>query len=127
MEASSMKSPKLLVFGALMLCAFLSGIVREVVATSEVVTAVDISFMFVGVFLLFYWFRLDSDERSYQRSPWLNVGVVALPIVSLPYYFFRTRGFLRGLATSAVFLVAGVAYSLLQLLGIYLSSSPGQG
>jgi hypothetical protein len=37
----------------------------------------------------------------------------------LPYYFFRTRGFSRGLLASAVFLGLGIAYALLQYAGIY--------
>lgn len=116
-----MKNMKLVVFGALMLCALISGVVRQIVAPDEPVGPSDILFTIVGVFLLFFWFRLDSDERSYKRSPLLNVGVIALAVVVLPYYFFRTRGFARGLAASLVFLVAGVMYSLLQYVGVYLA------
>jgi hypothetical protein len=68
---------------------------------------------------------LDSDERGYKRSALLNVGVIALAIVVLPYYFFRTRGFARGLAASVLFLVAGIMYSLLQYAGTYLSYLAG--
>jgi hypothetical protein len=44
----------------------------------------------------FAWFRADATQRSYQRSPVLNVVVFGLSVVGLPYYFFRSRGFKRG-------------------------------
>jgi hypothetical protein len=116
-----MKNAKLLVFLALMLTALVSGFARQLLPPNEVVDPSDIPFMLLGVFLLFLWFRLDSDERSYRRSALLNVGVIALAVVVLPYYFFRTRGFARGLATSVLFLVAGLMYTLLQYVGAYLS------
>lgn len=116
-----MKNMKLVVFGALMLSAFLSGIVSQLMAPDAVFAPIDIPFMLVGAFLLFVWFRLDSDERNYRRSPLLNVGVIALAVVVLPYYFFRTRGFVRGLAASVLFLLAGIVYSILQYAGTYLA------
>ena len=121
MDLGVMKNPKLVVFGALMLSALLSGIARQFMAPNEVVAPIDILFMVVGAFLLFLWFRLDSDERNYRRSPLLNVGVISLAIVVLPYYFFRTRGFARGFGASVLFLIAGIVYSLLQYAGSYLS------
>jgi len=121
-----MKNTKLVVFCALMLSAVLSGFARQLLAPNEVVAPSDILFMLVGVFLLFVWFRLDSDERSYRRSALLNVGVIALAVVVLPYYFFRSRGFARGLAASVLFLVAGLMYSLLQYVGAHLSYLAGR-
>lgn len=116
-----MKNMKLVVIGALMLSALLNGIASQLIAPNEVVAPIDIPFMLVGVFLLFFWFRLDSDERNYRRSVLLNVGVIGLSIVVLPYYFFRTRGFARGLAATVLFLIAGIVYSLLQYVGSYLA------
>ena len=71
----------------------------------------------VGVFLVFLWYRFDTDAMNYRRSPLLNVAVVALALVALPYYFFRSRGFTRGLLASAMFLLVFAAYSLLQMAG----------
>ena len=121
-----MNNMKVVVFCALMLSAVLSGFASQWLAPDEVVAPSDIAFMLVGVFLLFFWFRLDSDERGYRRSALLNVGVISLAIVVLPYYFFRTRGFARGLVASVLFLVAGIMYSLLQYAGTYLSYLAGR-
>lgn len=42
-------------------------------------------------FLCFYWYRLDSLARGYRPSAWLNVGVVMLAVVAVPYYLVRSR------------------------------------
>lgn len=42
-------------------------------------------------FLTFLWYRRDSDQHSYRRSRWLNVGIIALSPVVLPYYLLRSR------------------------------------
>ena len=45
----------------------------------------------------FAWFRADATQRSYRRSPFLNVAVFGLAAVALPYYFVRSRGWKQGL------------------------------
>lgn len=42
-------------------------------------------------FLCFYWYRLDSDSRHYRRSKPLNIGIILLATVALPYYLVRSR------------------------------------
>lgn len=64
--------------------------------------------MLSGAFLIFAWYRIDSEQRSYKRSTWLNICVVALAIFAMPYYFFRSRGVRGGLVASGVFLLAFV-------------------
>lgn len=54
-------------------------------------------------FLIFLWYRLDAGKRGYRRSRLLNTGIAGFTILALPYYLFRTRGFLGGCV--AVFLV----------------------
>jgi hypothetical protein len=44
-----------------------------------------------ALFLLFVWYRVDSDSRNYKRTPLLSSGVVALTLFVFPYYLFRTR------------------------------------
>lgn len=114
-----MRKTKLIVIGSLMLCGLLSGIAHQAVAADGQVSPADILFMLIGVFLIFWWYRLDANERNYRASPLLNVSVVAVSLLALPYYFFRTRGFTRGLLASAVFLGLGIANALLQYAGTY--------
>jgi phosphatidylglycerophosphate synthase len=42
-------------------------------------------------FLSFLWYRIDSDERNYTRSRWLNIAMIVLAIVAMPYYLLRSR------------------------------------
>lgn len=46
---------------------------------------------FLALGLIFAWYHMDSVQRSYKRSMLLNVGVVALAVVALPYYVIRSR------------------------------------
>jgi hypothetical protein len=36
-------------------------------------------------FYPFLWYCRDRDARGYPRSRWLNIAMVALTIVALPY------------------------------------------
>lgn len=39
----------------------------------------------------FGWLALDSHQLDIRRPWWLNVGVVLLPFVFVPYYLYKTR------------------------------------
>ena len=41
--------------------------------------------------LTFTWFWLDSEARAYKRSPLLNVAIIALTVLAVPYYLLRSR------------------------------------
>ncbi len=41
--------------------------------------------------LIFWWYWADSTLRSYRRSPLLNVAVIAVAFVAVPYYLLRSR------------------------------------
>lgn len=45
----------------------------------------------VGSILVFWWYWTDSTLRSYRRSPLLNVAVIAVGFLAVPYYLVRTR------------------------------------
>jgi formate hydrogenlyase subunit 4 len=76
----------------------------------------------ISALLIFGWYRIDSSQRGYRRSPWLNVGVVLLALVALPVYFFRSRGAKGGLTATAIFLAGIIGYSVLGLAGQYIAS-----
>ncbi len=71
----------------------------------------------VSLFLVFAWYHLDASERGYRRSPWLNVGVIALAVVALPYYFFRSRGARHGALATGAMLLVYAACTLLAAFG----------
>jgi hypothetical protein len=39
----------------------------------------------------FYWLHYDARELAIKRPAWLNVGIVMLAIVFVPYYLYKTR------------------------------------
>jgi hypothetical protein len=74
--------------------------------------------------LTFGWVYVDSQHVGYRRSPLLNLGIVLLAFVAVPYYLLRSRpagARLRALAGLAGFfalltLAATAGYTLLNLL-----------
>lgn len=77
--------------------------------------------MLVFSFLGFYWYRLDSIERGYRRSRWLNAGVVALTMVAIPYYLARSRP--RGQKGRALLRLTG--FALLQFAAAFVGAIAG--
>ena len=46
----------------------------------------------VALFVLgFRWLQADSAELDIRRPVWLNIGIVLLAAVFVPYYFYKTR------------------------------------
>jgi hypothetical protein len=66
-------------------------------------------------FLIFAWYRRDSMQLGYPRTVALNIGIVALHFIVLPYYFFQSRGLKKGFVA--------VVFYVLTLLGSILLSS----
>ena len=104
---------------ALAILAFAQGAAGQYLEPGELYPKSDLVFILAGVMLTFFWYRVDSDQRAYRRTVWLNVSVVALALIALPYYFFRTRGAIRGLVATVVFLGFAVLWSVLAALGGY--------
>lgn len=40
--------------------------------------------------VIFAWYYLDSEARSFPRSKWLNIAVVGVALVAIPYYVARS-------------------------------------
>jgi hypothetical protein len=75
----------------------------------------------VGIFVVFLWYRRDSDELGYPRSSLLTIGVVAIAVLALPYYFFRSRGLKRGAVATALLLLVYAGCMALYVAGAYAS------
>ncbi|HEY6621099.1 MAG TPA: hypothetical protein VIY68_16250 [Steroidobacteraceae bacterium] len=71
----------------------------------------------VGLFLAFWWYRLDSDSRAYRRTPLMSVAVVGVTIFAMPYYLFRSRGFRQGGIATLIFIFVSIGYSAMGYLG----------
>ena len=104
---------------SLAVIAFVSGVTRQVLEPGQPFAQADISFALLSVALIFAWYRMDAVQRGYRRSPFLDVMVVAITILALPYYFFRTRGLVGGFRASGILILAIIGYSVLQFCGEY--------
>lgn len=113
-----MRNPKSIVLLVVMLSALVNGVVHQVMSPTQPFPPIDMLFLFAGAILIFAWYRLDSNEHGYKRSPFLNVAIVAFAALALPYYFFRSRGFRGGLVATLLFVGSVVLYSLLQYAGV---------
>lgn len=75
-------------------------------------------------FLCFLWYRRDSDVTGYRRSPWLNVCVILLVFIGIPYYLLRSRPHGRKLIALAKCVGFGVLMVLADAVGRVLSGHP---
>ena len=71
----------------------------------------------LSVVLVFLWFRQDAWERLYRTSWALKAGMVLLPVLALPWYFFRSRGTAGGAWSLAWLTLAFVVVMLFYRLG----------
>jgi len=109
---------KTIVLLILAVLAFLTGALGQYIAPGQPYPPTEMAFILAGSALVFAWYLIDTQQRSYKRTVWLNIGVVGLALVALPYYFFRSRGAKSGLVATGLF--------LLMLLASFAFTSAGQ-
>jgi hypothetical protein len=112
------KNVVLLILAAL---SFVYGAVSQYLFPGRVQPPSDLAFVPLFALLIFIWYRLDTDQRAYRRTPLLNVGVVALAVFALPYYFFRSRGARGGFLALGLFTLCLVAAVLITVAGQYFA------
>jgi hypothetical protein len=106
------KSQVLLAFAVV---SFFAGANPVIAMSVESARMIELGLVFAMVFLIFLWYRIDADQRGFQRTTLLNVGIVMIAAVAVPYYLIRSRGWQEG--------PAAVLKALLVFLGsIFLSS-----
>src|SRR5215217_9682495 len=42
------------------------------------------------LFFVFRWYVLDAEERAFRRSRRLDLAIVAIFLLAMPYYLFRS-------------------------------------
>ncbi len=72
-----------------------TGIVVAAVAPNAAETGMPLGIQLganVMLFVLgFRWLQADSAQLDIRRPVWLNVGIILLAAVFVPYYFYKTR------------------------------------
>ena len=96
---------------------FLSAILYPDVPMNPVEFAAGLAILGVT----FFWYRSDYTLRGYKPSPFLSVGIIAVALLALPYYFFRTRGLKRGALATVCLLLLLFALSLVEHVGAQIA------
>jgi hypothetical protein len=115
-------NPKTVVIGLMALLTFLGGATAQYfyqhhAQPPALSTVVSVA---ISAFLIFLWYRLDTEQRSYRRTYLLNIGVVGLCLIALPYYFFSSRGAKGGFVASLLFVLAIFASFFVSMAGRYV-------
>jgi hypothetical protein len=71
----------------------------------------------VSLALVFAWFWIDARDRAYRASIVLRIAMLVLPVVALPWYLLRSRGWAGGLRA--------LALSILVFAGIMMAYRVG--
>lgn len=96
---------------------FANGMLNQYFFWNREITPLDFFFGFFSLFLVFWWYRIDSRQRGFRPPRGLSLVIVLLTIVGLPYYLFKTRGFARGLLATGLFLGVIIANAVLVFAG----------
>lgn len=74
----------------------------------------------------FRWLYWDSLQLDIRRPAWLNVGIILVAIVFVPYYLYKTRPEGRRLLPIAAFFALIVVVSMANVVGAGLAEAlPG--
>jgi hypothetical protein len=96
---------------------FVDGAVAYWLFPGQVFAPSSLVISIAALFIIFMWYRTDSDNRAFRRTSLLSAGVVGLPILAIPYYLFRTRGFRHGALATLVVVLVAIGYSGMGYLG----------
>jgi hypothetical protein len=85
----------------------------------------NLVYQFSVLLLCFVWLEMDSRQLGIRRPWWLNLGVVFLTSIFVPYYLFKTRP--QGQRGSAVLAYFGIPLGsvVAMMAGMFLAASFG--
>ncbi len=103
------------------LFSLLGGFFDQLLFPGQDMTYIDLALMPLFIFLIYSWYYYDSKEFNYKRNLFMNVGIVGLSLLFIPYYLFKTRGTLKGFVASSIFIAALALSWCLDVGGMYLA------
>ena len=114
---------KLAALIALVGVSFVLGVVEIALALHPEDGGARMLFAFCLLVIGFRWLQLDAAELEIRRPVWLNVGIVLLAAVFVPYYLYKTRP--AGLRLQAISAFFGIVFAcvIASALGAALMSS----
>ncbi len=71
----------------------------------------------------FRWLQIDSAQLDIRRPLWLNIGIILLAAIFVPYYFYKTRPPGARLVPIVSFFGLVMACAMASAIGTVLMSS----
>ena len=106
--------------------SFVSGAHAASAAVSEMAQAIDLGLVFAMISLIFLWYRIDADQYGFKRTVFMNVSIVMVAAIAVPYYLIRSRGWQHGqIAVLKAVLVFLGSIALSALGGMLFGQPPG--
>lgn len=102
---------------ALLPLSFVAGLLGAGISRGPVLNELLSTLYIVATLgILFHWVQLDSAQRKTSFSWPLKIALIVVTVIALPYYFFKSRGFLGGLKLGAqawlIFIASMLCYRL---------------
>ena len=102
---------------ALLPLSFVAGLLGTGLTRGPVLSELLSSLYVVATLgILFRWVQLDSAQRKTGFSWPFRIALIIVTVFALPYYFFKSRGFLGGLKLCAqawlIFIASMICYRI---------------
>ena len=80
----------------------------------------DLAFAAFFTIAIYFWCQLDAQEHGAKLSTLFGIGLLFFGPFAVMYYFFRTRGFQRGLRSIGWMLLFGLAVLFASVIEIVI-------
>lgn len=84
------------VLWAFAVVSFVSGAYGANAAVTAAGGAIELGLVFAMITLIYLWYRIDADQHGFQRSVFMNISIVMVAAIAVPYYLIRSRGWQHG-------------------------------
>lgn len=76
----------------LFVVAFLNGVIDHLMWYFPLgIPLAKMALFIVTISATFQWYRQDSDRLNFKRTMPLNISIIAVGLLALPYYLYKTR------------------------------------
>ena len=103
-----------LYLAAVTILGTLSGLLSP--ANPEAGTVIGLVWMLLGPVAGYVWFRLDSAERGFNRTPGWTRSIILFTVLALPIYLYKSRAKDRRFVSLAKFVGIAVLSIVLPAL-----------
>lgn len=115
--AQAFRQRKQKVLLALAIASFVSGAHPMWEMSVESARTLEMWLILGMAFLIYFWYRIDAEEIGFRRTPLLNISMILMSAIAMPYYLMRSRARPRAWAALANAVIAFMLSVLLAAMG----------